>query len=192
MPIGICLSLLTVLVVMARSQTGKESKHKTPEQVKYQSEMEHWRAARNELRTRARAALDAERAREKAGDCPNADTTFAAEKCLNAEIDKTQGNYAAFTSALREMLGLARPLGPGEMPISGPTGMPLSAPERVAEFDRIENEWKRYRDLCTAAAYDEFKGGTEAPVFELEAQQRLARLHLEELSFIYDNELANH
>lgn len=149
-------------------------------------------AQRNELRITAQKALDAEMAREKTGDCPDATTTRAQEECLSAEIRKTEANYSAFAEAIRAMLGLSYATKPGEQPISGPTGMPLTAEQRVAEFDRLEAASKAYRETAAKAAYGQFKGGTLAPVFSLEATLKLLRLHLQEMAFVYGNELSNH
>lgn len=191
------ISLLTILITLgtaAVSQPAEPARQKalTPEQVRYRTQIEEWRTARQELRAKANAALEAEMARERTGDCPNAVSTRAAEECLNAEIATTEKNYLAFTSALRAMLALPYPASSGQQPIAGPTGTPPTSAELTAQFDRIENESKKYRDLCVNAAYNQFKGGTEAPVFALEAQQRLLRLHLHELSFLYTDELSNH
>jgi hypothetical protein len=163
----------------------------TPEQRQHQVEVSKWLARQAELRTRAQHALNAEVAREKAGDCPHANTTLAAEECLASEIEKTRSNYAAFAEAIRAMLALAYPTMPGEQPVSGPTGKPLTADERVKEFDKLEAESKAYRDDASKAAYDDYRGGSYAPVFEAEAEQKLLRLHLQEMAFIYDTELSN-
>jgi hypothetical protein len=163
----------------------------TPEQRQYQAESAQWLKQYLALRAKAQAALAAEMAREKAGDCPDADSTRVAEECLSSEIDKTQANYTAFVNAIRAMLTLAPPAMSGEVASPGPTGMPLTANERVAEFDQLEAQSKRYREDAARAAYNQYKGGTHAPVFEAEAEQRLLRLHLQELAFIYDAELSN-
>jgi hypothetical protein len=147
---------------------------------------------RNELRAAAQTALNAETTREKAGDCPDATTTRAQEECLDAEMRKTELNYAAFASAIRAMLALADPAIPGQPPVSGPTGIPLTAEQRLAEFDRLEAESKAYREAAAKVAFDQYKGGTLAPVFSLEAAQKLLRLHLQEMAFVYGNELSNH
>ncbi len=178
---------------LALAQTpARPPKVLTPEQRRYQAEISRWLARRSELRAQAQNALDAEVAREKAGDCPDAKTTRAQEECLASEIQKTQSNYAAFAEAIRTMLALAYPAMPGEQPVSGPTGKPLTSGERVKEFDKLEAESKAYRDAASKAAYDEYRGGTLAPVFSLEAEQKLLRLHLKEMAFIYGEELSSH
>jgi hypothetical protein len=149
-------------------------------------------AQSNALRIAAQNALDVEMARAKTADCPDASTTRAQEECLSAEMQKTQGNYAAFAGAIRAMLGLSYATTPGEQPVLGPTGTPLTPEQRVAEFDRLEAESKAYRETAAKAAYDQYKGGTLAPVFSLEATLKLLRLHLQEMAFLYGEELSNH
>ncbi|MBV9404785.1 MAG: hypothetical protein JO211_05540 [Acidobacteriaceae bacterium] len=178
---------------LAFAQTPvRHTKVLTPEQGRYQAEVSQWVARHAELRAQAQKALSSEAARENASDCPDADTTRAQEECLASEIRKTQSNYAMFAEAIRTMLGLAYPTMPGEQPVSGPTGEPLTSDERVKEFDRLEAESKAYRDDASKAAYNQYRGGTLAPVFEAEAEQKLLRLHLEEMAFIYGEELSNH
>lgn len=147
-------------------------------------------ARRNELRAAAQTALNAEMSREKTGDCPDATTTRAQEECLGAEMRKTEADYAAFAGAIRAMLGLS--YSTSTQPVSGPTGTPLTPEQRVAEFDRLEAESKAYREMAAKAAFDQYKGGTLAPVFSLEAAQKLLRLHLQEMAFLYGEELSNH
>ncbi len=187
--------LLTVAVLLigaAPQLVSQSQKSASPEQMKYQAQMEQWRTAREALKAKAKAALAAEMQREQAGDCPHAGTTRAAEECLAQEVKTTDKNYSVFTSSLRSMLGLSLPVMPDEPPSTGPTGKPLTSAERVREFDNLEALSKTYRTQAADAAYDEFKGGTLAPVFSLETGQKLLRSHLKELSFIYDNELSNH
>jgi hypothetical protein len=90
------------------------------------------------------------------------------------------------------MLSLSYPTMPGALPTLGPTGTPPTAAESVAEFDRLEAESSQYRQHAVTAAYNQFKGGSEAPVFAQEAEQRLLRLHLQALAFVYGELLSNH
>jgi hypothetical protein len=114
----------------------------------------------------------------------------AAQTALNGEMRKTEANYAAFAGAIRAMLGLS--YSTATQPVSGPTGTPLTPEQRVAEFDRLEAESKAYRETAAKAAFDQYKGGTLAPVFSLEVAQKLLRLHLQEIAFLYGEELSNH
>ena len=101
-------------------------------------------------------------------------------------------NYAAFAGALRAMLADPYPQTPAEQQGSGPEGTPLSAAEQVAEFDRLEAQAKAYRLAAAKAAFDQYKGGSLAPVFSGEASQKLLRLHMEELAFVYGDLVAHH
>jgi lysophospholipase L1-like esterase len=161
----------------------------TPEQKDFQAEMAQYLSQHEALSAKAQAALEAEMDREKKGDCPDARTTFAVEQCLSTEIEKTQANYAIFAGAIRAMLALSVPTMPGEPPSIGPTGASPTATEDANEFDQLEAESKQYRDHAAAAAYNQYRGGTEAPVAE--AQQRLLRLHFQEVAFIYESLLSN-
>ncbi len=191
------LLLLAAAAVLANAGFGSAQtpalgqKVLTPDQKDFQAKTAQWRRERAALRARAQAAFDAETEREKRGDCPGAASTGAAVECLTAEIAKTQANYATFAGAIRAMLALAAPTMPGASPVSGPTGMPQTTTEAVTEFDQLEAESKKYREHAASAAYNRYKGGTEAPVFQLEAEQRLLRLHLQEVAFIYESLLAN-
>ena len=179
------MTRLIILAVAASSPIVLAQAPSPPQFANLQSQ----RAA---LCKQAKSALADETARETAGDCPNVSTTRGSEECLAAESSKTQANYATFTAAVRAMLVLQYRSVPGGKPDSGPTGTPLTSDELSAEFDRLEAESKRYRQDASKAAYDQFKGGTFAPVFALAAEQKLLRLHLHELAFIYGELLSNH
>ena len=194
MVVVVLLSLAgSVSAEAARMQaTSRVPKQLTPEQRTYQAEIAAWRTQRDALRIEAQAALATEMAREKRGDCPDATTTLAQNQCLGREMATTQENYARFAGALRKMLALAYPKMMGEPIPSGPTGTPPSAAESVAEFDGLEAEEKLYREHASTAAYHQFQGGTLAPVFAAEAAQKLMRLHMQELAFVYGELLLNH
>ena len=109
----------------------------------------------------------------------------AKQICLEKASKVTDANYATFTGAIREILALVDP----DSPESGPTGMPPMADESVQEFDALQSTWEQYRKIATDAAYDEYKGGTYAPVFDEEVDQKLIRAHMRELDYIYDGAL---
>jgi len=134
---------------------------------------------------KALQALNAETLRGKIGDCKNPANTRAAEICLEKESETTKKNYSTFADAIRELLALRDPASV-QPAASGPTGTPLSAEELTREFDNLQSAWQQYRTLGSGAAYNQYKGGTEAPVFSAEADQELLRAHMRELSFIYD------
>jgi hypothetical protein len=110
------------------------------------------------LHAQRRVAFDPETSRDKARDCPDANSTRAREICLQSKLEKTQANYAAFSGAIRALLALPAPATPGQQPYSGP---------------------------AANGAFNQDKGSSLAPVVEGQAELRLLRLHMEELGFIY-------
>ena len=118
----------------------------TPEQKQYQADMARWSQRIKEIHARGQSALDAEMAREEQSLCPDADNTRSQEICLRAEGDKTTANDESFAEAIRSTLALPAPTFPGsDPPGSGPTGVPLSSAQFVAEFDHNQQEWKKYK-----------------------------------------------
>lgn len=185
------LALLTSQVVAAQNPPPSH-KVLTPDQVALQSEIAKWNVQYKVLRAQAQEALKAESDREKTEACPNASNTRAYEECYSAEIEKSQANYSKFASAIRAMLALTYPSMRGQEPASGPTGLSLTSDELVAEFDKLEAEAKNYREHASRAAYDQYKGGTLAPVFSAEATLHLLRSHMHEVAFVYGEKLSNH
>ena len=159
-------------------------------QTDARGQYEQWREQRNALRVQAQTALDSETTRGKAKMCPQANNTREWEICLAAEGATTQANYDAFAGAIRAMIALAPPS--HSQPTSGPQGLPRSTNELVAQFDLLEAESKQYRKDAARAAFDQFEGGSGAPPFELEAEVRLLRLHMQEIAFLYGEELSTH
>ena len=131
-----------------------------------------------------------EMGREKAGDCKNASSTYEAVICLGKEGRITTVNYEAMTRSLRALLALADADAPTT--VIGPTGKALTPAQQAAEFDVLQQKWEVYRKTVESAAYDQFKGGTEAPVSNALADQMVVRSHMKELASIYDFILGNH
>ena len=123
-------------------------------------------------------------AREKTGDCKDTRSTLDTEICLEKESKISESNYRAFTGAIRQLLSLTYlQLNPSYAP--GPTGQPLNADERLREFDTLQSAWENYRKIAVDSAYNQFKGGTHAPVFAAVTDQLLVRTHMRELDSIY-------
>jgi hypothetical protein len=140
------------------------------------------------LQGEAKAAYDREMAREKAGDCRDADNTRSIVSCLETENLTTEANYRVYTGALRSRLGLT----PGDEDLQpGPTGKPLTAKETVDEFDAAESAWQKYKKAQCTAAYDLFKGGTAAGPEAGVCWLRLTRSHMRELEAVYHMPLHN-
>ena len=172
--------------------TTKPHKVLTQEQQQFQAEIAQWRTEREALQTKASHDLQSAL---KSGDdvvCNSAKSRMEAEMCLADALKSANDNYAEFTSDLRSILALAYPTIPGEKPTLGPKGSPQTSAEAVTEFERLESQSEAYRKAASTAAYNRFKGGTEAPVFELETALKVLQIHLEELKFIYGAELSSH
>jgi len=119
-------------------------------------------------------------AREKNGPCDAESTTRGAEECLSRESKLTDSNFAAYTGAIRAILALtARRMFPG------PRAHRLTEEELVKEFDILKAAWQQYRDIIPKTPYDQFKGGTLAPVFDGECTQQIVPSHMLELNQIY-------
>lgn len=184
----ICLTLSPIAFAQDQSPANPPSPphHKvlTPEQQEYQKQFQVFIKQRQALQSQAQKAYNDEMAREKNDPCDVESTTRGAEQCLDRESKLTDANYTAFTGAIRSILALKTPeIGPGS--ISGPTGTPLSSDELVKEFDKLQSAWQQYRDLVPGTAYNQFKGGTLAPVFDGECSQQIVRSHMRELNKIY-------
>ena len=153
---------------------------------------EKWKAFYAQVdgfRKQAKAAFDHEMARDKAGDCPVADTTRAIIECLTTENQTTTANYKTYAGALRSLLGITGAADADRTP--GPTGMPLTSQELVSGFDETEAAWQKYREAQCKAAYNEFKGGTAAGPEEGYCELMLVRNHLREMERIYYVRLHN-
>lgn len=180
--------LLSVLVIPGQLPIQNSTRPKkvlTPEQQELQKRFKSYRAQREALQMEAAKAFDAEAARGKSGDCKNASDTRGVEICLAKEGEITEANYSAFTRAIRELLNLAYPSS-NQPATSGPTGTPPDTDDLTREFDNLQIAWQQYRKIGTSTGYDQYKGGTLAPVFSIEVDQELVRSHMRELSFIYD------
>jgi len=156
----------------------------TSEQQEYQKQLSAFMNQRRTLQAQAQKAYNDEMAREKNDPCGTESTTLGAEECLSRESKITDADYAAFTAAIRAILALKAPqIGSG--PTSGPTGTPLTSEDLVKEFDALQSAWQEYRDIVPKTAYDQFKGGTLAPVFDGQCSQQIVRSHMRELNLIY-------
>jgi uncharacterized protein YecT (DUF1311 family) len=160
-------------VVLAPCLNGqhKPATALTPEQQAYRQQAnEHAR-----LQAEGKQVFDTEMAREKAGDCKDAQTTDDFDTCFDKQLGITEQNLKRFEDVIRKLQ---------LMDTSG------STPQQFAEeFDRVEQSWREYRDTACKAAYDQFEGGSGAPSFEMECSLKLTRNHMRELDFIYGEDL---
>jgi uncharacterized protein YecT (DUF1311 family) len=184
-------ALLLAMIIpgpLTGQNTTRPKKVLTPEQAEFQRKVASYMVQRKALQEQAAKAFDAEAAREKAGACKNAGTTRDIETCQEKETELSETNYSAFSGAIRELLSLSYPEFSGP-DTSVPTEAPPNAEDLVKEFDALQTAWQQYRKIGTNAAYNQYKGGTLAPVLSAAMSQQLVRSHMRELGSIYDGPL---
>ncbi len=159
---------------------NEASKDMTPQQQQYR-EVE---ARRQQLRSQAKQAFDAEMAREQE-KCPDARNTQEFNDCFGKAATLAATNLKSYTDALRAILVLRFPGSPST-PITGIAGVEQTPEQDGAEFTRLEQLWQSYKTTASAAAFHQFDGGTGGPSFELETEIRLTRNHMRELDSIYN------
>lgn len=167
------LLIILMLLAMPGLGTGQQTrlgKVLTPEQRAMQEHMRELDTERQRLRATAKAAFDAEMAREKSGDCPDARNTYEFNVCFGEQAGIANQNLKTYESAIHDLLGLKYP------DREGP---------QVAEFDRLEQLWHAYLNAAATGAFHQFEGGTGGPSFEMETHLRLVRSHMRELDTLY-------
>ncbi|HEY4838484.1 MAG TPA: hypothetical protein VIH72_07760 [Candidatus Acidoferrales bacterium] len=184
---ALVFSALIIPGQLTGQDTTQPENAPTPEQ-ELQRKISSYMFQREALQKKAAKAFDAETAREKAGDCKDARTTRDIEICLEKESEITETNYSEFTGGIRELLSLGYPE-TAEPAAAGPTGTPPTTEDLVKEFDALQSTWQQYRKIGTTAAYNQYKGGSIAPVSSAMMGQELVRSHMRELSSIYDGSL---
>jgi hypothetical protein len=137
---------------------------------------------RNRLRSQAKQLLDSEMAREKAGDCPDAVTTYESNACYSKAVTASDQSLKTYEGTIRALLALEPTL---EGPTRGPAGPVLTPQEDVDEFDHMEQLWHGFLDAAATTAFHQFGGGTGGPSFGMETHLRLVRGHMQELNDIY-------
>jgi uncharacterized protein YecT (DUF1311 family) len=184
----LCFALISSFATAQTTpQQPRPKKILTPDQIAYQQQMKTYNAQVDTLRADANSAYSAEIAREKAGDCPNAVSTYDINMCLAHENDVTDANYKAYTSALRAMLALPYPSTPGiETPIMGPTGPAATPVTNTAAFDAAELAWHAYATAECNAVDTLWRSGTIVNAMVGYCELRMTRGRLHELDDAYD------
>lgn len=181
----LCYALSLTPITFCRQTTSTPTKVLTPEQRELQQQVRELDARRNTLRAQAKEAFDAEMARQKAGDCPNANTTSEFNTCFGKAVDITDQNLQTFERAIRDLLGLKYPSPTDQPPMPGPAGPALTTEQSVEEFDHMEQLWHSYLDAASTTAFHQFDGGTGGPSFEMETHLAIVRSHMTELNNLY-------
>lgn len=170
----------------ARPSSGQKQAHSEKTQKEaFRRAVADFLTQQSQLQQQANAAFKREMARKKAGDCPDARTTYDEVTCLSRSIQTTETNYKIFSGAIRALLSQKNPFVSNTETFVGPTGKPLSAQDLAREFDRAETGWEAYRKTQCGAAYDLFKGGTIAPVMDGRCELTLIRSRMADLNSIY-------
>ena len=164
------LIAVTLLVFPTMTQTASQQGVKAPDN-------------RSDFRKQAVEVFDREMAREKAGDCPDARTTYEDNICLGKDIETAKANYKAYVGALRSLLGPKLPSGSDA---TGPTGKPLTVEEQVKEFDEAEALWQKYLTAHSSFAFDVWRGGTIAPSMSTRCELQALRDRMRELDRVFD------
>jgi uncharacterized protein YecT (DUF1311 family) len=184
----LCAALLPLPQVFAQQASSAPQKVVTPEQSTYQEQYQAWEANYRSLQAQAKQIYDAEMAREKAsekaGNCPGANTTFDINVCLGELAQTTDDSLTSFEQVIRG-LQAPEPKMPGKVdsapsPSSGPTPQQI-----LAQFNQLEQSWEQYRKIACEAAYDQFYGGSGAGGNESQCRLDLTRDHIRELHTIY-------
>jgi len=166
----------------------------TPEQKALQQRARQSMEKRQRLQAQAKQIFDAEMAREKAGDCPNAQTTADFNICFGDQGNITEQNLNSFEGIIRELNAPEPPL-PSQsaaepsQPVMGIAGPSLTPEQFLAEFNHVEEVWRRYRETACTAAFHQFNGGTGGPSFQMTCELKLSRDHMRELDMIYGSDL---
>jgi len=173
-----------------QQDTAKPKKVFTPDQLAYQRQTEVFRARRLSLQGQAKQIFGAEMARDKAGDCPNADTTYNVNVCMRKELTITEQNLKSYEGVIQGLLA-PWPEMPGQPNINtnGPAGSSFTPKQHSEEFERVEKSWRGYRDTACTTAFHQFSGGTGGPSFEMQCELMLARNHMRELDMMYGADL---
>jgi uncharacterized protein YecT (DUF1311 family) len=117
-------------------------------------------------------------AREKAGDCHDARTTYDQNMCLGKAVEASTANLKAYVDEFRAIFAISFP---EEWRSSGPTGTRPTAEEFLKQFDRLGNQWNNYKDSLCEAMFSLNMGGTIAPSASARCELHLMRSHMREL-----------
>lgn len=188
--VALCGGFIFLQLCIAQQSPARPAMVLTPEQKALQQQSKEYAAKRVKLQAQAKQVFDEEMAREKAGDCPDAQTTYDFNICFGKQAAITDQNLKSFEGIIRE-LNAPPPQMPGaaDTDTPGVAGISLTPEHLLAEFDRVEQSWRQYREMACTAAFHQFGGGTGGPSFGLQCELTLARSHMRELWMIYGMDL---
>jgi hypothetical protein len=105
----VCALLALSAPAFGQQDPSHPKKIMTPEQQQFQQQMREVDAQRQNLRAQAKQAFDAEMAREKSGDCPNATSTYEFNICYGKAVTVTDQNLTTYEKNIRDLLGCITP-----------------------------------------------------------------------------------
>ena len=189
---GIMILLPLSFGQQSEPQTGtaRPKKVLTPEQKVYQQQWKEYMAKRQSLQAQAKQVFESEMLREKAGDCPDANSTYEFNICYGNQVTITDQNLKSYEGIIQDLMA-PMPQMPGKSAdnMPGPAGPSFTPEQILEEFDHVEEVWRQYRETACTAAYHQFNGGTGGPSFQMECQLSLARDHMRELDRVYGHDL---
>lgn len=171
----------------AQQTPAHPAKVLTPAQKAYQQQWREWLTSHQKLQAQGRQIFSEEMSRDKAGDCPLAQSTIAFESCYAKQIDITDANLKSYEDIIRQLLAPAPEMPGTRTNTPGPAGQSFTPAQQMDEFNRVEQLWVDYRKGACTAAFHQFDGGTGGPPFQQKCTLKLARDHMRELDTIYGN-----
>jgi hypothetical protein len=156
----------------------------TPGQQGLQQPVKQAGAERGGLRNEAQEAFDAEMARGKAGDCPDAHNNHEFIMCYQKALAAADRHLKTYAEMIRDMLSRRGADPTGQPAPPGLSGQ-LTSGQLVAEFDHLEQVWRPYLEAACTAAFHQFGAGTGAPAASMECSLRLMRGHMRDLDNVY-------
>lgn len=182
----LCASVALLAIFFDQPSTAQSRNAATPEQNSARQNGVDKMATRQKLQAQAKRIIDAEMAREKAGDCPDAKTDYDFNICFGREKELTEQDLKSYEGIIRQLTAPSQPEGETpETDAPGIAGPALTPKQLLQEFDRVEQSWQKYRETACTAAFHQFDGGTGGPSFELQCEMKLIRDHMRELKMIY-------
>ncbi len=90
----LCCALTLPAFCFSQQPASRPKKVLTPEQQLLQQQMRDADVKREALRAQAKQVFDAEMAKQKSGDCPDAQNTYQFNVCFGKAVDVTDQNLA--------------------------------------------------------------------------------------------------
>ena len=150
-------------------------------QTPARKDIDAYNEQRKILQEKAQSPFDREMAREKTQDCGG--TTVDLNNCLSDALKAATANHQSYAGALRAILAQRSPWPDFLNP--GPTGVPLTQAELIADFDQLQAAWERYRDAMCVGAAGLVKSGTAWHSYDYRCRLMVLDDHMRVLATFY-------